>query len=511
LSLTDQLIGEATARDHAGAGGRGVRHENRGEDMSATAEIPPIADQVGRVSGTRVAYDTFLHGLRTDGPLVSGSDGTDIARFTFNRRTAFLLKHPDLVDHVLFGAVERYQKSIEYELLRAALGLSLFTDEGESWRRHRMMLNPVLAKRHLESLFDLMLVPVETFIEKLDGGQERIDLEMSAAMTELTLDVVGSALFGQGMADLARRIGPRVTFGLRSAERATRLILLFNPPQLLARALALGVRHAPLLPPPIGAVHEVLKVIDETVWGVIHDRQRSPGGRADDLLGLLLSVRDENGAPLPLRRVRDEACTFMLAGHETTANALSWMWYLLALNHEARERMLAEVDEVLGERRPSFEDVDRLQWTTACFLEAMRVFPPAWIIPRQCVEEDEIAGHRIPKGSSILIPIHALHHDERFWPAPEVFDPTRFLPENAHHHRCSYLPFGAGRRVCAGKAFAVIEGTIVTAMMSQRFTYELVPGYPVVPEATLTLRPRFGLPMIARRRRVASAPQEVAA
>jgi cytochrome P450 len=466
-----------------------------------TATAAPVADRVGRVSGRRIAYDLLLHGLRTDGPLVTGAKGTDIARFKFNRRTVFLLTHPDLVDHVLFESVDRYHKSIEYELLRAALGLSLFTDEGESWRRHRMMLNPVLAKRHLESLFELMLEPVEAFVAKLDDGGDRIPLEMSAGMTELTLDVVGSALFGRGMADLARRIGPDVTFGLRGAERATRLILLVNPPAFLARVTALAVRHIPVLPPPISRLHDVLASVDKTVWDVIHHRQQSRTGRDDDLLGLLLSVRDQNGEPLPLKRVRDEACTFMLAGHETTANALAWMWYLLAINQDARERMLAEVDSVLGGRRPTFADVERLPWTQACFLEAMRVFPPAWIVPRECIRDDVIAGHKIKKGAGILIPIHSLHHDERFWPEPEVFDPARFLPENTRaHHRCSYLPFGAGRRVCAGKAFALIEGTMVTALMSQRFTYELVPGYPIQPEATLTLRPRYGLPMTARRR-----------
>jgi cytochrome P450 len=478
--------------------------------MSATAS-PGAPIEMARVSGVRIAYDTFLHGLRTDGPLVRAAQEADIVRFTFNRRTAFLLTHPDLVDHVLFDGVERYHKSIEYELLRAAVGLSLFTDEGESWRHHRMLLNPVLAKRHLESLFELMVEPIEAFIGKLDDGSDRIALEMSHGMTELTLDVVGSALFGRGMASLAQSIGRNVTAGLRGAERATRLMLIFNPPTLLARAVALAVRHVPIWPPPIDGLHDVLATIDETVWGMIEERQQHPG-RDDDLLGLLLSVRDEDGKRLPLKRVRDEACTFMLAGHETTANALSWMWYLLALNHEARERMLEEIDEVLGGRRPTFADVDRLQWTQACFLEAMRVFPPAWIVPRECVADDELGGHRIPKGAQILIPIYALHHDPRFWPNPEVFDPTRFLPDNArNHHRSSYLPFGAGRRVCAGKAFAEIEGTIVTAMMSQRFTYEVVPGYPVVPEATLTLRPRHGLPMIARRRRSAATSEAAAA
>jgi cytochrome P450 len=467
-------------------------------------------ERVARISGARIAYDTWRHGLRTDGPLISGSEGADIARFTFNRRTTFLLKHPDLVDHVLFEGVERYHKSVEYELLRAVVGLSLFTDEDDSWRRHRMLLNPVLAKRHLQSLFGLMVEPIEAFLERIDDGSERIALNMTKAMTELTLDVVGSALFGRGMADLARRIGPRVTYGLRSAERATRLILIFNPPALLARALAGAVRRAPVLPPRIARTQDVMKVIDDTVWGVIRERQRRPG-REDDLLGLLLSVRDEDGRPLPLKRVRDEACTFMIAGHETTANALSWMWYLLALNPAARDRMLAEVDEVLEGRVPTFADADRLPWTTACFLEAMRVFPPAWIIPRTCIAEDRIGGHRIPKGSSILIPIYALHHDERFWPEPEVFDPTRFLHENARRqHRSAYLPFAAGRRVCAGKAFALIEGTLVTALMSQRFTFELAPGQPVVPEATLTLRPRHGLPMIARRRHVSDSERAAA-
>ncbi len=478
--------------------------------MSAVSA--PMADKVVRISGNRVVIDMFRHGLRTDGPLVSGAEGTDIAKFTFNRRTSFLLTHPDLVDHVLFEGVESYHKSIEYELLRAAVGLSLFTDEDESWRTHRMAINPVLAKRHLESLFELMLEPIEEFVKKVEVKGDHAPIEMSEAMTELTLDVVGSALFGRGMAELARRIGADVTSGLRGAERATRLIMTLNPPTFLVRGCANAVRYVPVLPPPIDRLHDVLTAIDKTVWRIVHERRHDERGRSDDLLGLLLSVRDKEGNPLPLKRVRDEACTFMLAGHETTANALSWMWYLLALNQDARERMLEEVDEVLGGRRATFADAERLPWTQACFMEAMRMFPPAWIIPRQCVREDTIAGHRIPKGATILIPIHSLHHDPRFWPEPEMFDPTRFLPENAkQHHRSAYLPFGAGRRVCAGKSFAVIEGTLVTAMMSQRFTYELVPGYPIEPEATLTLRPRHGLPMTVHRRLSASVPEAVAA
>jgi cytochrome P450 len=452
------------------------------------------------MSGLRVARATLRGGLSIDGPLVRGAPGSDIVHFRFAGRSTYVLRNPEYVDHVLHEAADRYRKSIEYEMLRAVVGLSLFTDEGESWRRHRMLLSPVFAKRHLVGLTDLMIDPIEAFMARLDDGADEIELIMSRAMTELTLDVVGSALFGQGMAELARRIGPAVTGGLRAAERGARVMMVTNPPWWLFRAWAAFLHRAPLLPPQLKRVQAIMRTVDETVWKVVRERQADPG-EGGDLLGLLLSVRDESGAKLPLRRVRDETTTFMLAGHETTANALSWMWYLLALNTGARQRLLDEVDSALAGRRPTAEDLPTLPWTTACFQEAMRMFPPAWAIPRTAIEDDEVDGHRIPKGSSILIPIHALHHDPRFWPDPERFDPTRFVGEASRgRHRSAYLPFGGGRRICIGSSFALMEGTLVAAIMSQRFVYDVAPGHTVEPEATLTLRPRHGLRMIARRR-----------
>jgi cytochrome P450 len=492
LNLIDQLIDVIAFGPVRRSGDRRTLDGLR---MSArTAQKTP------RLSGLRVTTETFRQGLSVEGPVIRALKERDIVRFRFAGRTQFFLGHPDYVDHVLHDAASRYHKSVEYELLRSVVGLSLFTDEDESWRHHRMLLNPVLAKRHLEGLCELMINPIEAFMERFDDGSDELELNMSRAMTELTLDVVGSALFGRGMADLAREIGRSVTGGLRAAERAARLILLTNPPWWLARASASFVHRAPVLPPGLRRIQSIMRTVDDTVWDVIHDRQANPGD-ADDLLGLLLSVRDDDGNPLPLRRVRDEATTFILAGHETTANALSWMWYLLARNPSARERMLEEVDGVLGRRRPTVADIPRLRWTTACFQEAMRLFPPAWIIGRTAVAQDAIDGHAIPRGASVLIPIHAIHHDERFWPEPNRFDPTRFLGENARsHHRCAYLPFGGGRRICIGMSFALMEGTLVTAIMSQRFVYDVAPGTPIEPEATLTLRPRHGLPMTARRR-----------
>jgi len=452
------------------------------------------------LSGLSVAREFLFKGLSVDGRIVQGVAGSDIFGWRVGRRRAFAIRHPDYVDHVLHGGADRYRKSLEYELLRAVLGLNLFTDEGESWRRHRMLLNPVMAKRHVRGMCGLMIDPIAGFVADLDAAGDEIEIEMAGAMTALTLDVVGAALFGHQFGELAHKMKSVVTGGLRAGERATRLLFVVAPPASIIRLAAATIHHAPLLPKPLSRIQWVMRTVDDAVWEVIRERQANPT-ESDDLLNLLLTAQDEHGR-LGLRRVRDEVTTFMLAGHETTANALTWMWYLLASNPMARDRMLDEVDRVLQGRRPTVDDLPNLVWTTACFQEAMRMFPPAWAIPRTAIEDDFIDGYRIPRGATVIIPVYALHHDERFWPQPESFDPTRFLPENiTGRHRSAYVPFGGGKRVCIGTSFALMETTLVSAMMSQRFVYDLVPGHPVEREATLTLRPRYGIKMVARRRR----------
>jgi cytochrome P450 len=459
------------------------------------------------MNGRAIALEMLRNGLQPDGPLVRGVPGSDIASYEFRGRLVFTLRHPEYVDHVLHGAADRYRKSIEYELLRAVLGVSLFTDEGESWRRHRMLLNPVMAKRHVRGMHRLMLEPVDRFVADLDERGDGFEIDMTYAMTELTLEVVGSALFGRGLSGFAQRMAREVRAGLRAAERGTRMIMIANPPAWMARAHVRLLKTLPWVPPPLDRPQRVMRIMDQSVWDVINERRASGEDFGDeedpDLLGLLLSARYEDGSPLPLRRVRDEALTFMVAGHETTANGLAWMWFLLAQNPPARDRMLAEIDDVLGSGDGPFslEQFEALEWTSACAQEAMRLFPPAWVIPRIAVEDDEIDGHRIPKGATVIIPIQQLQNDERFWPDPERFDPARFLPENARKiHRSAYLPFGGGRRVCIGKSFALLEMAMIAALVSRRFTFEVSPGHPVEPEATLTLRPRYGLKMTASRR-----------
>jgi cytochrome P450 len=474
--------------------------------MSATATEPR---RTPALSGIRMAREMIFRGISIESQVVRSvaDPEVDIVRWRAGRRLVFVVANPEYVDHLLHENADGYHKSMEYELLRTVLGLNLFTDEDESWRHFRMLLNPVMAKRHVREMGDLMIDPVERFLAGFDDGGERIELEMAGAMTELTLDVVGAALFGHRFGDIARQMRRVVTSGLRSAEVATRLMMVAAPPVWLTRAFAAAIHHSPYMPPPLDRVQWVMRTVDEAVWGLIDERRANPS-ETGDLLNLLLEVEDENGK-LPLRRVRDEATTFMLAGHETTANALSWMWYLLALNTEARDRMLEEVDTVLGGRRPSVEDLEKLPWTTACVEESLRYFSPAWAIPRVAIRDDEIDGHRIPRGATVIVPVHAIHHDPRLWPEPEVYDPSRFLPENARgRHRSAYLPFGGGRRICIGMSFALLESTLIAAMLSQSFVFDLVPGHPVEPEATLTRRPRRGIRMVARRRDGAVAPSE---
>jgi cytochrome P450 len=218
--------------------------------------------------------------------------------------------------------------------------------------------------------------------------------------------------------------------------------------------------------------------------------------QADDLLGLLLTARDDQGRPMSRDLVRDELVTMMLAGHETTANALSWLWYLLARHPEAYERHRVEVRSVLDGRSPTAADVDRLTWTRACLQEAMRIYPPAWVLERAARADTTLDGCTVPRKATIIFPVHLIHRDPRWWDEPMAFRPERFVPDAPHPQRGTYLPFGAGRRICVASSFALTEGTLIAAMVSQRHRFEPPHTEPVAESATVTLRPKGGLPML---------------
>jgi cytochrome P450 len=286
------------------------------------------------------------------------------------------------------------------------------------------------------------------------------------------------------------------TRGLRRTERLARLGLLGLLPRPVYAALRWCTYSGVPLPPPLRGGQKIALALDAAVNGVLEERIAHPTDSAD-LLNVLFHA---DGGTWPRQRVRDEALTFMLAGHETTANAMSWFWYLMSQHPEARDRLLAEVDHALGGRRPTAADLMRLPWTTACLQESQRYYS-VWLIAREAIEDDLIDGHHIRLGTTVLIPIHHIHHDQRWWPDPEVFDPTRFLGDAGKGRpRSAYLPFGGGRRVCIGQSFALMEMVLMAAIMSQRFTFDVLYEHPVELEATLTLRPKRGVHVIARSR-----------
>ena len=433
-------------------------------------------------------------GFDADGGFLSRVHGRDIARFRCAGRRFVSLTHPDYVDHVLHQARLKYVKSNEYEAIRAAAGINLLTDEGDSWAAHRTTLNPTFARRHLNEIVDLMIDPIERITAHVEPEAE---FDMHAAMVEATLRVVANALFSQDFGPLVHSMKDLTTRGLRRTERLARLGLWGLMPRPVYDALSWCTFSGVPLPPPVREGQKIALALDDAVNAVLDDRIAHPTDSAD-LLNVLFHA--DNGT-WSRKRIRDEALTFMLAGHETTANAMSWFWYLMSLNPDARDRMLTEIDDELGDRRPTADDLSRLPWTTACIQESQRYFSAVWMMGREAIEDDVIDGHHIRPGTTVLIPIHHIHHDERWWPDPEVFDPTRFIGDAVKNRpRSAYLPFGGGRRICIGQSFALMEMVLMTAIMSQRFTFDVCPEHPVELEATLTLRPKHGVHVIAHRR-----------
>ncbi len=458
-----------------------------------TAARPP-GTPAGRLSSWTMTREALTIGFDAGDGFLGRARGNDIVRFRCAGRRFVSISHPDYVDHVMHEARLRYVKSNEYEPIRAAAGINLLTDEGDSWAAHRGLLNPTFARRHLNGIVDLMIDPITDVTDALETGM-RFDIHET--MVEATLRVVANSLFSQDFGPLVQSMSDLATRGLRHAERLERLGLWGLMPRpvyyTLNRLAFSGVR----LPPPLRDIQNITLTLDRAVNAVIDHRLAHPTDSAD-LLNVLLRA---DGGRWPRQRVRDEALTFMLAGHETTANAMSWFWYLMAQHPEARDRMLTEIDDVLGTRRPTADDLGRLGWTTACLQEAQRYFSAVWIIARRAIDEDVIGTHHIRRGTTVVIPIHHIHHDPRWWPDPETFDPNRFFRPSKDRPRSAYLPFGGGRRICIGQSFALMEMVLMAAIMSQRFAFDLVPDDPVELEATLTLRPKHGVHVTGSRRK----------
>jgi cytochrome P450 len=425
---------------------------------------------------------TFLKGRERYG---------DVVRFRGGIWYAYLVSHPDDIKHVLQDNNQNYRKGFSYEILKPVLGLGLLTNEGESWLTQRRLAQPAFHRQRVARYAGLMVDSVEAMLARWDARpQPSQPVDVFAEMTRLTLEVVTRTLLGgdpgEGLDEVA---GAVAELQEHVNYRATHL---FSLPEKYPT-------------PRNRRFHRRLRVLDATVYGII-ERHRSdlrgrpagggPGAGAD-LLTMLLQARDaDSGAGMSDRQLRDEVMTIFLAGHETTANALTWTWFLLSRHPEAELRLHDELDAVLGGRRPEYADLARLSYTRMVLEESMRLFPPAWAVGRYAVGGDEVGGFDIPAGSQLLMSQYVTHRHPAFWDRPETFDPERFTPEKAASRpRFAYFPFGGGPRMCIGADFAMIEAQLALATVAQRYRLRLVPGHKVVPDPLVTLRPRHGMLM----------------
>lgn len=390
--------------------------------------------------------------------------------------------HPDDVRHVLQEHNQRYVKGPIIARAKVLIGEGLFTSEGSFWRRQRRLAQPAFHRERIAGLVDTM---VACTAERLDAwrpvGPAGEAIDVAAEMSELTLTVVGRTLFGADLSASAADVGRALRVAL--AGTADRALEWMVAPMWVPTRKNRRLRAA-------------IATLDRVVYDVIARRRRA-GVVRDDLLGMLMEARDaDTGEGMTPRQLRDEVMTFFLAGHETTANALSWALYLLARHPEAEERLRAEVETVLGDRPPAAADVPALAFARAVVEEAMRLYPPVWGIGRQAVEPDEIRGVQLPAGALVNLSPWVTHRHPAFWWDPERFDPDRFLPPAAQDRpRFAYFPFSGGPRLCIGETFALVEAVVVLAMLVQRHRLVLPAGHTAAPEVSLTLRPAGGLPM----------------
>jgi cytochrome P450 len=431
----------------------------------------------------------------------AGEQYGDVALLDLPRQPLAIVRGPEAVRHVLVANQDGYRKSNQYELLEPVLGKGLVTSSGELWQRQRKLVQPMFAKRHLAPFADHMAAAAGSALDAWE--RERRDgepVEVASEVLHIGLDTVGRALVGHDFGGHAERFGEALGNALHQAGaigRSTGVAVGQYLP-------GMDIQRAARTTHPLRWRSGVRSAEQLTAIGreIIDDRLANGHGDRDDLLRLLMEARDEeSGEPMSREQVLDELMTFVAAGHETTAHGLAWMYCLLSQNPEARERMEAEVDEVLGGRVPTYEDAERLPWTTACFEEAMRIIPPVWHVQRVALEDDVVCGYRIPAGTLVFVSIWSTHRDPKVWPNPLGFDPRRWLGDAPKQRpRFAYLPFGGGRRICVGHGFAMLNATLLAAMIAQRFRFDLAPGADIVLDPTVTIRPLHGIPMTIHRR-----------
>lgn len=410
----------------------------------------------------------------------------DVVRMRILNLRVYAIAHPDGIKHVLQDNHRNYRKSFDYKILARLLGQGLVTSEGSLWLRQRRLMQPTFHRQKIAGLGALMADCTLQMLERWRQRAERQEqFDVASEMMRLTLQIVGRALLSIDLTAQADLIGRNMTIANeRFGEMGLSAFVPWmpTPGNIRFRKAAAALRNI------------VLQIIAE---------RRRDGRDYADLLSMLLAVRDEDtGEGMDDEQLRDEVLTLILAGHETTATALSWTWYLLSQNPAAEAKLHAELDRVLGGRPASVPDLPNLTYTAMVIDEAMRLYPPVWAVGRQAIADDEIMGHRVPGGSNVLLSQWLAHRHPAFWQNPEDFEPERFAAERAAGRpRYAFFPFGGGPRMCIGNLFALTEAQIVLATVAQRYRLRVSASHPVVLQPLVTLRSRYGMQVVLEQRR----------
>lgn len=409
----------------------------------------------------------------------------DVTHYKLGRNHFVFLNHPDYIREVLVVQNEKFIKERTGRRMKILVGNGLITSEGKFHKTQRALAQPAFHRQRIVRYGETM---VEHALRVRESWRDGQTLELSAEMMHLALGIVAKTLFDTDVAQEVAEISGNVNS----------IMALYD--FLVMLPYAEGLQYWPL--PGVSRFRRARARLDEVVYRMIADH-RSGGVDRGDLLSMLMAARYEDGSPMSDQQLRDEVMTIFLAGYETIANALAWTWYLLSQNPDIERKLHDEIDSVLQGRLPETADLANLKYTEMVLAESMRLYPPVWAMGRQAIEDVEIGPYYFPKGVTMVLMQYIMHRNAGYFPDPLRFDPERFMPEaKASRPKFSYFPFGGGVRQCIGEAFSWMEGVLIMATIAQKWRFSLVQGHRVDPLPLVTLRPRYGMKMVAHARSV---------
>jgi len=409
----------------------------------------------------------------------------DIFNFRLLHLRVICLTSPDYIQYVLQKNYKNYEKGLGFDELRLVIGDGILTSHGESWLANRRLMQPAFHRKTVRNMAGRIVECTENLAKEWEEAEGPV-IDVHHAMLTLALNIICKTTMGIYLSGDIQKVDASMEYLVRALwERAAGAVKL---PLWVPTPQNTGIR-------------KYLKQLDEIVWKVIRERRKQQE-QPDDLMGILLNSQDvETGKKLSDEELRDELITILLAGHETSANALSFAWYMIATHPEVEQKFHEELEKVLNGRAPGFNDLEKLTYTTQIIRETLRMYPPIYAAGRKAIDEDEIDGHRIPKGVFVHIPIYGMHYCERYWENPDQFDPERFTEAKMKERdKFVYLPFGAGPRTCIGNHLAMMEMQLALATLGQQFRLRARDQYPLRLDPVMSLRPKGGLWMELRRR-----------